>query len=216
MGFGSISSEGPGAALRGLRVGCRLDKAKSMFFDRRAVQEACDRGTRQVLSKFGAYVRTSAKSSIRRRKKASEPGHPPSSHTGLLKKFIFFGYDTVAKSVVIGPTLLARRSGEAPEALEYGGYVRSRLARKIHRRIGSGGEIRFDGPTCRTTKRNRFGANVTYIKIRTQSQADRANQLQSQLYDSAGMVQIAARPYMHPAFDLNKSKLPALWANSIK
>jgi hypothetical protein len=75
-----------------------------------------------VLSRFGAFVRRSAKSSIRKRKKAAPPGQPPSSHTGLLKKFIFFGYDADRRSVVIGPTRLNQKGrGEAPPLLEYGG-----------------------------------------------------------------------------------------------
>lgn len=95
---------------------------KRMFFDRQAVISKVDAATRRVLSKFGAFVRRSAKSSIRKRKKAAPPGQPPSSHTGLLKKFIFFGYDAARQSVVIGPTRLNQKGrGEAPPLLEYGG-----------------------------------------------------------------------------------------------
>ena len=97
---------------------------KQLFFDRQAVISRVDPATRKVLSKFGAFVRRTAKGSIRRRRKASTPGTPPSSHTGLLKKFIFFGYDADASSVVIGPTRLDRRGqGEAPSLLEYGGQT---------------------------------------------------------------------------------------------
>lgn len=95
---------------------------KRMFFDRQAVVSKVDAATRRVLSKFGAFVRRSAKSSIRKRKKPAPPGQPPSSHTGLLKKFIFFGYDADRRSVVIGPTRLNQKGrGEAPPLLEYGG-----------------------------------------------------------------------------------------------
>lgn len=95
---------------------------KQLFFDRQAVISKVDAATRRVLSKFGAFVRRSAKSSIRKRKKAAPPGQPPSSHTGLLKKFIFFGYDAARQSVVIGPTRLNQKGrGEAPPLLEYGG-----------------------------------------------------------------------------------------------
>ena len=97
---------------------------KQLFFDRQAVISKVDAASRKVLSKFGAFVRRSAKSSIRKRKKPSPPGSPPSSHTGLLKKFIFFGFDPSAGrgSVVIGPTRLTQRGrGEAPPLLEYGG-----------------------------------------------------------------------------------------------
>lgn len=95
---------------------------KQLFFDRQAVISKVDAASRKVLSKFGAFVRLSAKSSIRKRKKPAPPGSPPSSHTELLKKFIFFGYDTDARSVVIGPTRLNQKGcGEAPPLLEYGG-----------------------------------------------------------------------------------------------
>ena len=97
----------------------RLKMAR-MFFDRPAVLGAVDKATRRVLSKFGAYVRRTARQSIRKRKGISKPGHPPSSHTGLLKQFIFFAYEPNRRSVVIGPERLGGR-GEAPPALEYGG-----------------------------------------------------------------------------------------------
>jgi len=104
-------------------ISMRMD-IKRTFFDRKAVSSAVDRTTRRVLSRFGAYVRRGAKSSIRKRKKISEPGRPPSSHTGLLKKFIFFAYDRDRRSVVIGPVALNQKGGDAPEALEYGGRSR--------------------------------------------------------------------------------------------
>jgi len=94
---------------------------KRMFFDRKAVTSRVDRATRRVLSKFGAFVRRAAKSSIRKRKRASAPGQPPSSHSGLLRRFIFFGYDAGKRSVVIGPQRLNQKVGDAPHALEYGG-----------------------------------------------------------------------------------------------
>ena len=95
---------------------------KQLFFDTKAVRSKLDATTRRVLSKFGAFVRRTARSSIRKRKRISEPGSPPSSHTGLLKKFIFFGYDTQKRSVVIGPERLSQKGrGEAPHLLEYGG-----------------------------------------------------------------------------------------------
>ena len=100
-----------------------------LFFDTKAVRGKVDAGTRRVLSKFGAFVRRIARSSIRKRKKPSSPGVPPSSHIGLLKKFIFFGYEPAKRSVVIGPVRLSQKGrGEAPHLLEYGG------ATKVERR----------------------------------------------------------------------------------
>ena len=135
---------------------------KNMFFDRKAVAGAVDRATRRVLSKFGAFVRTTAKHSIRKRKAVSQPGSPPSSHVGLLRKLIYFGYDPARKSVVIGPMPL-HGTAEAPPLLEYGG---------------------------RAKRKNRKGKNV--------------------------MASYRARPFMGPAFEAEKPKLPAMWAGSVK
>lgn len=109
-----------------------------MFFDTDRVKRAADTATRKVLSKAGAFVRTTAKSSIRKRKAISAPGQPPSSHTGLLKKFIFFGYDAARKTVVVGPMRLNQKIGAAPEALEHGGpstVVTGRRNKRRKRRI---------------------------------------------------------------------------------
>ena len=96
-----------------------------LFFDKKAVRDKVDAGTRRVLSKFGAFVRRTARSSIRKRKKPSSPGSPPSSHIGLLKKFIFFGYEPAKRSVVIGPVRLSQQGrGEAPHLVEYGGSTK--------------------------------------------------------------------------------------------
>lgn len=94
--------------------------AKKGFFDRADVQKRVDKATRKVLSRFGAYVRQRAKTSIRKRKGTSPPGSPPYSHVGLLKKFLFFAYDAQRQSVVIGPTLI-REQSEGPKLLEHGG-----------------------------------------------------------------------------------------------
>jgi hypothetical protein len=134
---------------------------KAMFFDQKKVVDALDKATRKVLSKFGAFVRTAAKSSIRTRKAISAPGQPPSSHAGHLKRLIYFGYDTGRRSVVIGPTPF-RGTAEAPPLLEYGG-----TARRVDRK-----------------------------RVRT--------------------MRYRARPFMGPAFEKEKAKLPVLWANSVK
>jgi hypothetical protein len=106
-------------------IGMGIDKAKGMFFDSKAVIGAVDKATRKVLSKFGAFVRTAARSSIRKRKAISQPGSPPSSHVGTLKRLIYFGYDAQRQSVVIGPTPLHGQA-EAPPLLEYGGDTRGK------------------------------------------------------------------------------------------
>lgn len=148
-----------------------LIKIKSLFFDKAAVISAMDKATRKVLSKFGAFVRTTAKHSIRKKQGPSAPGSPPHSHSGLLKKFIFFSYDPLAMNVVIGPTLLSskrRSSNTVPEVLEYGG------------------------------KTERVYWNIQEKKRKTKK------------------VTITSRPFMHPAFEKELPKLPAMWRDSVK
>jgi hypothetical protein len=101
-------------------IGMTFQAAKGSFFDREKVKRSVDAGTRKVLSKFGAFVRQRARTSIRKRKGTSPPGSPPYSHVGLLRKFILFAFDPQRKSVVIGPTLTKEES-QAPRLLEHGG-----------------------------------------------------------------------------------------------
>ena len=109
-----------------------------MFFDRKKVIRAADRANRRNLSKAGAFIRTTAKHSIRKRKAASPPGSPPSSHTGLLRRFIFFGYERSRQTVVVGPMRLNQKAGTAPAALEHGGtsvVVEGTRRRRRKRRV---------------------------------------------------------------------------------
>ena len=57
----------------------------------------------------------------------SAPGTPPKDKTGVLKRTIFFGYDAMKNSVVIGPIKFG--SGTA-KLLEYGGKATLRGYRK--------------------------------------------------------------------------------------
>lgn len=140
---------------------------KKFFFDRKAVTNRVDKAARKVLSRFGAFVRTAARSSIRTRRRVSDPGKPPSSHGGDLKRGIFFGYDPKRETVVIGPVPLHGRGYKnALEALEYGGRF-----------------ARFKGLRRR---RKRY------------------------------MARYRARPFMQPAFEKEKPKLPQMWRDSVR
>lgn len=141
-------------------------RIKSLFFDRPKVRKAVDRGKRRALSRAGAFIRQRARTSIRPRKRSSRPGEPPSSHTGLLRRFILFGYDRQRDSVVVGPVGFKR--SRAPNVLEFGGRAVVESPRRGRRQR----------------------------KMRT--------------------VRIAARPYMRPALERERSNLPIVWRNSVK
>jgi len=139
-------------------------RIKDMFFDRATVIRAVDGAKRKVLSKAGAFIRTAARTSIRKRKKSAPPGKPPHSHEGSLRRLILFGYDQAADSVVVGP--VGFKKSVAPNVLEYGGE---------------------------TVVLSRRGGRLTSRK-----------------------VNIAARPFMAPALERERPKLPLLWRNSIR
>ncbi|MCL4199681.1 MAG: hypothetical protein KJZ69_19460 [Phycisphaerales bacterium] len=139
-------------------------RIKQMFFDRPKVKRAVDAARRKVLSKAGAFIRQTARTSIRKRKCTRKPGAPPHSHVGLLRRFILFGYDRQSDSVVVGP--VGFKASTAPRVLERGG-------------------------TTTVTRRKRG------------KRTDRR-------------VRIAARPYMQPALEKERPKLPELWRNSVR
>jgi len=101
----------------------RLKDAKALFFDRPAVMRMMTKKERALLSRFGAFVRRRAKSSIKisRTNETSDPGAPPKGHTDQLRSKIYFAADPGKRSVVIGPTLFGTKTGEELSALEQGG-----------------------------------------------------------------------------------------------
>ncbi len=141
-------------------------RIKDIFFDRHVVMAAVDNAKRKVLSKAGAFIRTAARTSIRKRKGSAPPGAPPHSHEGSLRRLIFFGYDKANDSVVIGPVGFKKSAPPAPSVLEHGGD---------------------------TVVLRRRGGKLTSQKVR-----------------------IAPRPYMAPALEKERPKLPQLWRNLIK
>jgi len=103
-----------------IRFGFKVDLGHGIVFDSARLMRSSADATKKNLTKFGAFTRTRARSSIRRRKAVSAPGEPPSAHGDELKD-IRFDYDERLRSVVIGPIRLPGKLGNAPEALEHSG-----------------------------------------------------------------------------------------------
>ncbi len=142
-------------------IGFRINKLRGLKLDTKKIKRSAQQAERRVLSRFGFMVRRGARQSIRKRKRVSASGQAPSSHAGLLKRFILYAYERARRSVVIGPKRLGSKRGQAPSALEHGG--RSRTSDKQRK-----------------------------------------------------VIRIKPRPYMGPAFDKEKPKLPAMWRDSIR
>jgi hypothetical protein len=199
-------------------------KIKTLFFDRARVGKAVDAATIKGLRQFGALTRTIARRSMKKRNKPSEPGTPPSVRKGTLKKLLFFVLDRKNKNVIVGPTPFKGPIGVVPPILEYGGKVDGgrKNPRRTVRVVGKPGEVRIGGKKSVATKRVRDKSGdivaVTYAKLTTPDQVRRANQLNAELYGGQKLpsYEVEQRPFMAPAFEQAKEKLPDVWAGAIK
>lgn len=131
---------------------------KQMFFDRQAVIEAVGRANAQNLSRAGSFIRRSARSSLRRRKRVSEPGQPPSVHTQdrvATLKNIWFVFERRRTSVVVGPlrlngsTLRGSDRSTVPELHELGGSAVLVSRKKKRRRRARYAARPFMGPAMK-------------------------------------------------------------------
>ncbi|MBL0920930.1 MAG: hypothetical protein IBJ10_02245 [Phycisphaerales bacterium] len=97
-------------------------RMKDLFFDSAAVTGAVSKERRRALSKAGAFIRRTARQSMRKGAGPSKPGRPPNRHANpLLYSRLFFAYDSSTRSVIVGSEAL--NGGSAPNTLEFGGDV---------------------------------------------------------------------------------------------
>lgn len=215
----------------GSPAGRSVTQFKQAFFDRDAILKSMDRAAHKALSRFGAFVRQRAKTSIRYREAASDPGRPPSAHrsamsgirrgntrkknqpTSPLRDFIYFAYDRQTKSVIIGPAKTSQVffdnhrkpvTGTVPEVLEYGGSITilEVLRPGYTVRAGTRG---FDG---RFRPAGRVEAQWVRADLRSQRRlAGRPTRYRT--------VTIDARPYMRPSWRAEIGQLAGFFKNSL-
>ncbi|MEL6896243.1 MAG: hypothetical protein AAFP90_09090 [Planctomycetota bacterium] len=80
--------------------------------NRPTITQMMDRKTRRALIRAGAFVRRRARSQLRRRKRVSRPGQPPSVHSRdkfATLKNILFAFDERSFAVIVGPREIGRR-----------------------------------------------------------------------------------------------------------
>lgn len=175
------------------------------FFDKKKVMDAMSNGQRKVLSKFGAFVRTRSRTSIRpakvmNRKEvreakkrgvkktprkiyvASKPGEPPRSRRGDVRKLISAAWDASEKDVFIGPTPVYGVESGTPGRLERGG------AAVVKRRGPKGKRVSF------------------YV-------GDPPKKISLPV---GAIVKTKPRPFMRPAFDKEvASHMPSMFKDSM-
>ena len=131
---------------------------KRMFFDRQAVIDAVGRANAKNLSRAGSFIRRAARSSLRKRKRVSEPGQPPSVHTQdrvATLKNIWFVFERRRASVVVGPlrlngsTLQGSNRSTVPELHELGGSAVLESRKTKRRRRARYAPRPFMGPAMK-------------------------------------------------------------------
>lgn len=198
-------------------------RVKDFFFDRLAVIHRMNRAKLRVLRKAGALVRRSARRLLRRRKRVSRPGEPPSIHSvgkvATLKN-ILYAFDG-RDSVVIGPVGLnqiversqAMVRTTVPAVLEFGDAIvlKEWRFKNLDAMKAWEGSARF--PTSRKFDRRWRRQDRRWENAARQRGRHRLSDLGVE--SRWRQVKIAARPFMRPAFHQERWKFPQLWASSL-
>jgi hypothetical protein len=179
-------------------------------FDSAKLKQKSHQANFRSLGHAGAAIRLTARRSIRRRKKSSQPGSPPHTQTGSLKRSIRYEVNKSKPDVVIGP--VNEIAGRIWNLHEHGGVSKKRRLLKRHRfRVGEFGPIRVKQPGY-TTK-------FTRVRLTSAAQAARATRLieaENERRGSTGPSRYPKRPFMKPALNINRSRLPTFWHNSVR
>lgn len=180
-------------------------------FDKGKVRRATKAGTITSLGRAGAYIRGIARRSIKVAKDAASPGRPPHSRKGRLKKAIFFSVERERQGVVVGPT--ASDVGRIGQTHEFGGTEPpKKKGRKANFRLEVGGH----GPI-----KVEAGKPVV-ARLTSEAQVARAGEIAASLPPSMGGPEgkrprrYPPRPFMRPALEVSKARLPKFWANSVR
>lgn len=205
-------------------------KQKRFFFDRPYVAAQIGKLNAAFLSRVGAFTQRRARSSLRRRKRVSLPGQPPSVHSDnpvATLKNIWFAYEPANQSVVIGPLRLnlhsatwgeggrALTTGAVPGILEHGGRVG---IRKMKMPDGTFQRIPFGRrrkerrlvPVWKATPADK-AASSGVVRLPLKNGKGMANFYQ--IIDPPAIiiwVNIAPRPFMGPA-GMIETKNASLW-----
>ena len=132
-----------------------LKQAKKFFFDTKLVESTVDRATKNALGKMGAFIRQTARKSMRHKKTKPAPGAPAKKSPDKINlRFILYNYEPKTNSVVVGPVKLSRR--KVANLMEFGGTVETtfRTGRVVRRkraryRARPFLSVRRDGGPCR-------------------------------------------------------------------
>ena len=163
---------------------------KDFFFDRQAVIERMSRANHRALVKAGAFIRRRARSSLRRRRRVSPAGSPPSVHSQdpiATLKNILFAYEPHSQSLIVGPVKLNQRAVLGPELTDA-------TVPQIHE----------------------FGANVKVREVQRGSKwLSGVRHVRPGEAVRVRTAKYAPRPFMGPALEAEKENIPDAWVGTL-
>lgn len=179
-------------------------------FDQRKVQRRAAQGSIRSLRHAGAYLRLTARRSIRRSATESKPGTPPHTRRGRLRESIRFSVEKNRQRVIIGPAYSKiHRIGSRHE---FGGTEHPKWNPNWNLRPGGHGPLAFDSHTV----------TGSVGKLRTPAQVTRARRIAREWQRTwkskraGGLATYPPRPFMGPALRKTEPRLPRMWAGAIR
>lgn len=169
---------------------------RKSFLNTERVRAAMARGKKRGLGKFGGRLRLRSKHSIRKRKKSSPPGEPPSAHQSGGLRLIFYAWDDRTESVVVGPINFKSKNigeGVVPKLLETGGEITRAVPVKNEK-----GRIASDAQKAAFVRKIKDGSIVVPDRLR-----------KSMTFHYRG------NPYMNPAYEDEAPNFPKCFANVV-
>lgn len=172
-----------------------LVETKSLFFDREAIRKAFSRAELKVLSKFGAFVRRTARQSIRKasgKRVANLSAKLRQEKSPQKRQRIQAQIETAKAATTSKPGQPPKGHGQQllKQGIQFAADPASRSvvigAVKLNKPGMTPETLEYGGPTA----------------IRGKGKSRR--------------VRVKPRPYMAPAFTKNQPKLSQLWADSVK
>jgi hypothetical protein len=157
------------------------------------------------LKKVGAFIRKKGRSLLRKAKKPSKPGSPPRSRAkGHPLKLILFQVTTAKKgrkkstsSVIVGPVGFGKSSVPVPGLHEHGAIRLQKVFKQTKRQTA-----------YTATQRKAYRRLILQGRIKPKAR--------EKVVMTTKIVRYKKRPFMKPALDDTKQKLPGMWKGSVK
>lgn len=176
-------------------IGLRVP-AKALFFDAPAVQRAVDRGTRRVLSRFGAFVWTKAKDLTNRPARRMTLSEMTPEQRANHKRAV----------------AIAKRKGrpvpKKPARPSQPGEPPRRVTGVLRRFL----RFAFDDAAQSVV----IGAVPVPSRSGAQAPLEHGGKTTVKSRRGSRRVRIAARPFMAPALERELPKLPGMWRDAVR